>query len=724
MDLIFADVLDGELVDRGVLHNYEYDFSFGESENDFELKIPLSGTRLVEGQVVYLNDTEFGGIIDSIKVDTANEMLVYEGRTWHGVIENKVIYPRKGESYFTVEGEANAVLAELLERMNLIAGDLNSIPVAPQDVVIGVSEEDSGLYVSATVQSDEGNYSHGYKFIRDLLFPAGAKPQIVNGKLSAVPYIDYANDDDFLANTDQFTAKRIYNALNHVHCMGQGDWGDRYEIDIFTDKNGGVLPFCKFMNYYGLVGNDTPDSQLTDDNDYYTDISALADLPDSDPNKKNYDYIVEHMQTGVDEIAEIYDYPNASITYHYIPQTEKPEDWDTDLIPWAELNDKEYGFEKYYYLTAEGEDDTPEFKSISKPDLETEYKLQIYKPEDWESDFNSYYTSGVNGYEKVTSVNEYDVVSTMPADWYSGGYANYFHIGSGGNYTKVTLEDYYQQLTGKPTGWDEGENCKKYSYYDSTEGKYKTVQMVRPPKRYKKVGKTKPEKWAEVWKDYYFSDGVEYKRVQGQNVDEYKPQTVIPSDWRTNWKNYYQKSGKDYVKLSSKKAPAWKAKKYYTKETTEKPPKWDKKKTYYLQVQDPDHAPDFDTTGPYFTKAKRIPIWGSETFYKKRTYPNWTYNTYYTAYKYQPIPAWSANDFYTRYEDHYESLIKGALQKIEKENRANELNITLDEKRTYDINDRVGASDEVTGIWAVARIVQKTLKIRRGVPTFTYKTGQ
>lgn len=721
MDLIFADVYEGDLIDRGILHNYEYDFSFGEAENDFELKIPLTETRLEPGQVVYLNDTEYGGIVDSIKVDTQNQMLIYSGRTWQGIIEGKTIYPRKGESYFTVEGEANAVLAELMERMNLIAGDLNSIPVSPAGVILGVSEENSGIYVSASVQSDSGNYAHGYSFIRDLLFEAGAKPRLINGKLTAAPYTDYANDDDFLVDTDQFTAKRIYNALNHIHCMGSGEWGERYEIDIFTDKNGGIMPFCRYPEYFGLTGQATNTGELTDDSDYYTDYSALAELPDSNPDKKNYDYIIENMQTGVDEIAEIYDYPNASVTYHYIVQDTQPQDWATDLTPLEELNNKEWGFEQYYILTVDSNNNAT-YKNVSRPDIATGYELQSKKPDDWESNFADYYTSGSGGYTKVASVNEYDPLTTIPDGWYQEAYKNYYKVGTGGNYTKVTLEDYHQAITpNAPADW--ATNYMNYSYTDDGGQTYKTVKGVKEPDTYTQVGKKKPTGWEQNYSNYYTTNGVTYNQVQGRSVDDYKAQTVKPSDWSTNWKAYYKKSGKNYVQLTNKSAPTWKEKKYYTKTTKTKPPKWDKKTTYYLKTEGATHAPTF-VAGQYYTKAKKVPTFVSGQFYKKRNYPNWTTNTYYTAYKYQPIPEWTAGFYYTRHEDHFESLVKGAIQKIQKQNISNELKITLDEKRMYDINDRVGASDEVTGIWAVARITQKTLKIKRGVLTFSYKTGQ
>ena len=64
------------------------------------------------------------------------------------------------------------------------------------------------------------------------------------------------------------------------------------------------------------------------------------------------------------------------------------------------------------------------------------------------------------------------------------------------------------------------------------------------------------------------------------------------------------------------------------------------------------------------------------------------------------------------------------MKKISEYQKKDELSITLDEKRIYDINDRVGASDEVTGIGAIERITQKIVKISRGIISFSYNTGK
>ena len=262
MDLIYADVLNGAIVDRGILNNYSFDLSFGEDENNFQLKCPIDGTRLEEDQIIYVSGTEYGGVIDSIEVDTSALMMIYSGRTWHGILENKVLYPPKGTDYLYLNGDANEVLAFLLERMNIIPGENNELYVAPENAFMSVSSAVSGIDIDMRVTSESGNYAHGYSFIRDMLYANDAKLQIIDGVLNAVPLVDYSNDDDFLEGTDQFKAKRNYNSLNRLHCMGQGSLANRYTIDLYLDSNGGLLPYAR--------------TNPVQDSDYYTDIAALA----------------------------------------------------------------------------------------------------------------------------------------------------------------------------------------------------------------------------------------------------------------------------------------------------------------------------------------------------------------------------------------------------------------------------------------------------------------
>lgn len=701
MDLIYAEVVDGQILDLGVLNNYEFDLSFGESENDFKLTAPMDGTHFHENQIIYIAGTEYGGVIDAIEVDTETLMMTYTGRTWHGILENKILYPPKGYDYMFVQGDANEVLAELLERMNITAGDENELYNEPVYPIITAKNTLSGIYVEARVTSESGNYAHGYSFIRDLLYQFGAKPKITDGVIEAVEYCDYSNDDDFLADTDQFKAKRAYNSLNRLHCMGQGDLRDRYVIDLYLDENGGLLPYSR--------------ENPTEDSHYYTDIEELSHSTNPE-DVANFAIITAGMITGTNEISEIYDYPNASTTYHYVPQTTQPEDWANDLTPEKDLNDKEWGFEKYFYQDTENDS---KYKNVKKPDLDVRYVLQTKIPDDWKSNFHDYYQTSANGWDKVPSVQEYDPVNTIPDGWYGGTYSNYFKL-QGGSYTKVTLVSGYLQCTDAtaPPDWDTDQGYKAYVVWSTKE----TVQGVAQAPTATLLTK-QPDDWKTSYGNYYTSDGVNFNKVNGVSKTRKVKTTTKPSDWNSNWKSYYKKNSAGKYYHPSKKE-SWKADTFWKDETYTVAPKFKAKPRvyYYKLTPNPDKAPPWEA-GKYGTRAQVVPTFVAGQYYEKRTYPVWTTNKYYTAEKYQPIPQWVADLYYTEYEDHYEALIEGAKKKIESYMTKNTLSITLDEKRVYDINDRVGASDEVTGIGAIERITQKIVKIKRGIITFDYNTG-
>lgn len=698
MDLIYADVVSGQIIDRGILNNYTFDLSYGADENDFQLVVPMSSTRLYEDQIVYINDTEYGGVIDSIKVDTQTQMITYSGRTWHGILESKILYPEPGKDYMYVSGEANEVLAILLERMNIIPGELNELYVQPDNPIITVSTEDSGIMVDGKITSDSGNYARGYSFIRDLLYASSAKPVIINGVLSAKNLWDYSSTADFLEGTDQFQAEHNYNSLNRLHCLGSGDLRDRYTIDLYLSEGGTLLPYCR--------------ENPIQDSDYYTDINALAESTDAE-DVANFQSIVQNMVTGIKEISDIYDYPNAQVTYHYVQQTAQPTDWEKDITPEItdiSSSDKRWGFQKYFY---QDPDNDGRYKEISKPSLEYDYQLQYSMPSDWISNFANYYVSDASGYAKVTPVTSYNVVSSMPSGWYAGAYSNYYRLNNS-SYTKVSLIPGYISLTNAPSDWETNWG----NYYSDTSGT--RVQGVTPDPTYTKLtSKSAPSGWSTNYKDYFTWNGREYVAVRGISETKYRKLLSKPSNWKTTYMNYYIKVNGNWVACT--KASQWDIKKVKQRYTVTTAPTYTKN-TYFSKYQAPDHAPTF-VSGQYYSSGKVVPTWGSFTVYEKSTVPTWSTNKYYTAVQYQPIPTWN-NTFYTQYEDHYQALVEGALKKLEDYVIKDDLSIKLDEITIYDINDVVGASDEVTGIGAVERIIQKIVKIQRGIVSFDYKTGK
>ena len=280
MDLIYADQNGIEI---GIIQEYTFDTAFGCEENDFSITLDIHDHCCDEGYALYINGTEFGGKIDKIIPNTQSNSVTYEGRTWHGIIEGKVIEPDSGQDYKVVSGEANYVLSLLIYDIGL------------SDTFF-VSTDDSGIRIG---KYQFERYCRAYTGILDMLYSFMAKLKISheNGivMLSVIPLYDYSKDEEWDSSQFDFSITKNYRPVNHLICLGAGDLKKRNIIHIFTDYNGGVLPYCKTSN---------PIS----DEDYILDKS-------------------EQMLLGLDEVTETYDYGNSAKTENYVLTTSQPENW-------------------------------------------------------------------------------------------------------------------------------------------------------------------------------------------------------------------------------------------------------------------------------------------------------------------------------------------------------------------------------------------------------------
>ena len=117
MDVTYTDQ---NLEDAGELHGFRLDIEEGDERNDFELSLDIEGDlRLETGALVYADGTEWGGVVDACESVPADGLVKYTGRTWTGVLADKILEPDPGQSHLAVSGDANAVLSQLIARMGL-----------------------------------------------------------------------------------------------------------------------------------------------------------------------------------------------------------------------------------------------------------------------------------------------------------------------------------------------------------------------------------------------------------------------------------------------------------------------------------------------------------------------------------------------------------------------------------------------------------------------------
>lgn len=225
MDLIYANEA---MEDIGVLLDYEFDLAIGSDENNFELTVDSNNHVCHDGYYLYIEGTEYGGRVDSIKVKTASREILYKGRTWQGILASKIIEPDADQDYLILSGEANELLALLIERLGI-------------SKIFRASTEDSGLVVR---QYEMNRYINGYDGIIKMLASIGGKLlfSFKDSKvtLSAEHLVDYSKDEQFDSDQVEMSIEKGYTPVNHVICIGKGELAAREVIHIYADESGAI----------------------------------------------------------------------------------------------------------------------------------------------------------------------------------------------------------------------------------------------------------------------------------------------------------------------------------------------------------------------------------------------------------------------------------------------------------------------------------------------------
>lgn len=225
MDLILTNA---KREDQGVLSSYSLDLSYGADENNFALAIGSAESMIEFGAFIYMEGTEYGGTVDAVKTSSESESMTYTGRTWHGILNSKVIQPDSGEDYLIVSGDANEVLSLLIDRLGL-----SGLFVAVETL--------SGISIA---QYQFRRYCKGYDGIRAMLAANGAKLKVVwenrSVYLSAEPIVDYTEspvDNDMATLTVEHHEKKV----NHLICLGKGELAEREVIHLYVDQSGQIV---------------------------------------------------------------------------------------------------------------------------------------------------------------------------------------------------------------------------------------------------------------------------------------------------------------------------------------------------------------------------------------------------------------------------------------------------------------------------------------------------
>lgn len=220
-------ITDRNGIDRESIADYKLDAAWGADENDFELTVD----RLIDaGSYVYFDGSECGGIVDALKdnLKRGESTLTYSGRTWHGMLADKILEPDKGKDYLTVSGTASSVIGSLISRVGLDA------------VFDAVDAPTAGAQTIKSYQFDR--YVDAYSGLRKMCAASGLKLRLAyaSGKVRvwAEPVAHYGDSID--SDLIDFDATRTWRKPNHLIGLGKGDLAARVVVHWYADAKGNV----------------------------------------------------------------------------------------------------------------------------------------------------------------------------------------------------------------------------------------------------------------------------------------------------------------------------------------------------------------------------------------------------------------------------------------------------------------------------------------------------
>ena len=783
MDLIYTNP-DRE--DLGVLFDYEFDLAFGSSENNFECKVQMDNHCMEPGSFLYIEGTEYGGIVDSVAVDTENKTVTYSGRTWHGILAGNVIEPGKEVVETIVEETVevpnpNIRLPEGYKELEWIEStgtqyiDTGFKPNQNTRVVIDAQMTASGTqFLFGARGGSSESYNKSYAV---LLNATGKFRSDYNG--SNVVF-------DSIVVTDRWTVDKNKNVCqigNLSAISTESAFQSPYNLFLFAINEGGTAAYFAKMKSSGgkvydngtFIGDYVPSINLDGKIGFYSLVDgAFHGNAGSGEFIAGPEVVYDPIQDVIQTVI------TSEVKYDYHVVNGEANTVIRDLIEYLGLTNiftvdeaesgilvKNYHFERY----------TDAYKGIRKMLAEFGGKLKLtYKRDrvilsavplvdyslDEEFDASQVDFQVKKNYRPVNhliclgsgNLKDRHIIHLF-ADEYGGIQpykttenpvcdADYIldkskqvlfgveEVADVYDYSSAQTTENYIRLEEQPDDW-----ATKYMDYfiqDENSG-YKNVEGV-PEDVYTALTE-QPGDWAKKFASYfYMTEEGKFKTVEAVTTDTYIKQTAKPADWETNWANYFTYFT-DGVVDHWNPVQADKATRYLPQ--TKQPSDWGANyKNYYDSPWGSPVDPDYNKREEEIT-----PSWEPKRFYTAEDYdvaPEWKSGTYYTLnsttgapdfvpgsyYSMQTIivnPPFAKKKYFRKEFDHFKEMLVGALDKMQEFFNCDSVSIDLELEGVYDIGDIVGATEHETGVAVWQPITKKIVSISNNQESINYEIG-
>lgn len=226
MDMI---LINSSLHDIGSI-DVDVDIEVGTSEatNDFEITCPpISGAY-----GFYIPGTEYGGIFEHIKTKSNALEETMKGWTWRGLLTQGIIFPPSGSDYRIVTGDANVVIAEILQN---VLGGFFTVPETVSGCM--VTSYQFPLYVNVLDGIQNMLETYGYRLSIHADKPAAGAAMVVTVEAVEAEEISGSENED---SPYIITITENKMGITHLVCMGRGELQNRQRVDLFLHENGSI----------------------------------------------------------------------------------------------------------------------------------------------------------------------------------------------------------------------------------------------------------------------------------------------------------------------------------------------------------------------------------------------------------------------------------------------------------------------------------------------------
>lgn len=109
------------------------------ADNTFALQLSIGAWRaskIMRGDYLYINGSEFGGIVKSVEKNTTTDTIIIKGAVWRALLAARIIQPPSGSAYRVYSNiDANAMIADVVN------GEYGGLFIVPDNTIKTLSAQ-------------------------------------------------------------------------------------------------------------------------------------------------------------------------------------------------------------------------------------------------------------------------------------------------------------------------------------------------------------------------------------------------------------------------------------------------------------------------------------------------------------------------------------------------------------------------------------------------------